>query len=347
MSEAIATAAPAVKAPSMGTFERYLTLWVALCIVVGIALGRLVPGVFHLLGTAEVAQVNLPVAVLVWLMVIPMLLKIDLAALGTGRRALEGDRRHGRRQLAGEALLDGAAGLGVHRACVPAVSAGRSDRQLHGRADPAGGGSLHGHGVRVVEPRGRRAAFHARTGRARTTRSWWWPSRRSSACCSACPRSRVPWGTLLLSVVLYIVVPVIVAQLWRRSLLKSGGQAALDRTLKTLSPLSLGGAAADARAAVRLAGRTDHAAAGDHRHAGGADPDPGLFQCRACLLGEPPPRRRVVRGGPVRADRGLQLLRAGGGDGDRPVRLSVGRGARDGRRRADRGAGHAVGRAES
>ena len=67
----------------MGTFERYLTLWVALCIVVGIALGRLIPGVFHLLGTAEVAHVNLPVAVLVWLMVIPMLLKIDLAALGT------------------------------------------------------------------------------------------------------------------------------------------------------------------------------------------------------------------------------------------------------------------------
>jgi arsenate reductase len=87
MSEAIATAVPAVKAPTMGIFERYLTLWVALwvalCIVVGIALGRLIPGVFHLLGTAEVAHVNLPVAVLVWLMIIPMLLKIDLAALGT------------------------------------------------------------------------------------------------------------------------------------------------------------------------------------------------------------------------------------------------------------------------
>ncbi len=70
------------KRPSMGTFERYLTLWVALCIVVGIGLGQLVPGLFHALGTATVAQINLPVAVLVWLMVIPMLLKIDLAALG-------------------------------------------------------------------------------------------------------------------------------------------------------------------------------------------------------------------------------------------------------------------------
>lgn len=69
-------------APSMGTFERYLTLWVALCIVVGIGLGQAVPGAFHALGAATVAEVNLPVALLVWLMIIPMLLKIDLAALG-------------------------------------------------------------------------------------------------------------------------------------------------------------------------------------------------------------------------------------------------------------------------
>src|SRR3984957_19354842 len=80
MSEA-AIVAPG-KAPSIGIFERYLTLWVALCIVVGIALGQAVPGLFHALGAATIAQINLPVAVLVWLMVIPMLLKIDLAALG-------------------------------------------------------------------------------------------------------------------------------------------------------------------------------------------------------------------------------------------------------------------------
>ncbi len=80
MSEA-AVVAPG-KAPSMGVFERYLTLWVALCIIVGIGLGQMLPGVFHALGTATVAEINLPVAVLVWLMVVPMLLKIDLAALG-------------------------------------------------------------------------------------------------------------------------------------------------------------------------------------------------------------------------------------------------------------------------
>lgn len=65
----------------MSVFERYLTLWVALCIVVGVALGHIMPGVFHAIGAAEVAKVNLPVAVLIWLMVIPMLLKIDFASL--------------------------------------------------------------------------------------------------------------------------------------------------------------------------------------------------------------------------------------------------------------------------
>ena len=75
------------KASSMGIFERYLTLWVALCIVVGIALGQAMPGVFHAIGAATVAQVNLPVAMLVWLMIVPMLLKIDLARAGRGRRS--------------------------------------------------------------------------------------------------------------------------------------------------------------------------------------------------------------------------------------------------------------------
>ena len=65
----------------MSTFERYLTVWVFLCIVVGIGLGHLMPGVFHLVGATEIAKSNMPVAVLIWLMVIPMLLKIDFGSL--------------------------------------------------------------------------------------------------------------------------------------------------------------------------------------------------------------------------------------------------------------------------
>src|SRR6056297_2965124 len=66
----------------MSVFERYLTLWVVLCIVAGIALGHSLPGFFQFVSAAEVAKVNLPVAVLIWLMIIPMLVKIDFTALG-------------------------------------------------------------------------------------------------------------------------------------------------------------------------------------------------------------------------------------------------------------------------
>src|SRR6201987_141454 len=68
-------------AQALGTFERYLTVWVALCIIAGIGLGRLVPGPFQTLGRMTVAEVNIPVAVLIWLMIVPMLLRVDFGAL--------------------------------------------------------------------------------------------------------------------------------------------------------------------------------------------------------------------------------------------------------------------------
>ena len=86
----VASNAETKTAPAMGVFERYLTLWVALCIIAGIVLGQAMPAVFRAIGAATVAEVNLPVAVLVWLMIIPMLLKIDLAALGQVREHWRG-----------------------------------------------------------------------------------------------------------------------------------------------------------------------------------------------------------------------------------------------------------------
>lgn len=74
----------------IGFFERYLTVWVLLCIVAGTMLGHWLPGTFEALGGMQVAQVNLPVAVLIWLMIIPMLLKIDFSALGGVRRQWKG-----------------------------------------------------------------------------------------------------------------------------------------------------------------------------------------------------------------------------------------------------------------
>ena len=70
-------AAPA----AIGFFEKYLTVWVALCIVAGIALGYLMPGLVGVVAEAEIARVNIPVAVLIWLMIVPMLLKVDFASM--------------------------------------------------------------------------------------------------------------------------------------------------------------------------------------------------------------------------------------------------------------------------
>src|SRR3546814_8237644 len=69
--------------PAINSFERYLSVWVALCIAVGIALGYSLPNLFAAIASAEIARVNLVVAVLIWLMIVPMLLKIDLGALGS------------------------------------------------------------------------------------------------------------------------------------------------------------------------------------------------------------------------------------------------------------------------
>ena len=83
------TADSAAGAP-LNAFERYLTLWVGLCIVAGIVLGQLSPGPVQAIGSMEIAQVNLPVGELIWVMIIPMLLKIDFGALGQVRSHMRG-----------------------------------------------------------------------------------------------------------------------------------------------------------------------------------------------------------------------------------------------------------------
>jgi ACR3 family arsenite transporter len=85
-----ATSAPPSPSTGMNIFERYLTLWVFICIVVGIALGQFFPGVFQAIGSMEIAKVNLPVGVLIWVMIIPMLIKVDFAALGEVRKHAKG-----------------------------------------------------------------------------------------------------------------------------------------------------------------------------------------------------------------------------------------------------------------
>ena len=224
------------KAP-MGLFERYLTLWVALCIVAGMALGHWLPGPFQAIGRMEVSQVNLPVAVLIWLMIIPMLLKIDFGEL---HRVKEHWRGVGVTLFINWAVKPfSMALLGwlfVSTLFRPYLPAGQIDSYIAGlillAAAPCTAmvfvwsnlcdGEPHftlsqvalNDAIMVV-------AFAPIVGLLLGLSS-----------------ITVPWDTLLLSVALYIVVPVIVAQLWRKLLLATGPQA-LANTLKTLGPLSL------------------------------------------------------------------------------------------------------------
>jgi ACR3 family arsenite transporter len=226
------------KAPAMGIFERFLTLWVALCIVVGIALGQFAPGLFHALGTATVAEINLPVAVLVWLMIIPMLLKIDLAALGQVKEHWRGIAATvGINWLVKPFSMALLGWLFIAHLFRPYLPSGQIDGYVAGlillAAAPCTAMVFVWSNLVDGEP------HFTLSQVALNDTIMVFAFAPLVALLLGLSSITVPWNTLLLSVVLYIVVPVAVAQLWRRAVLMNGGEAALGRTLRSLGPLSL------------------------------------------------------------------------------------------------------------
>jgi arsenite transporter len=224
--------------PALGTFERYLTLWVALCILAGIVLGRLLPGPFHLLGGLTVAEVNVPVAVLIWLMVVPMLLKVDFGALHRVAEQWRGIAvTVGINWLVKPFSMAALGWLFVGWLFRPLLPPAQIDSYIAGlillAAAPCTAMVFVWSNLTDGEPNFTLSqvalndtimvfAFAPIVGLLLGLSS-----------------ITVPWETLFLSVVLYIVVPVIGAQLWRRSLLAGSGEAALARTLAALQPVSL------------------------------------------------------------------------------------------------------------
>ncbi len=222
----------------MGLFERYLTFWVALCIAAGIALGRLVPAIFHRLGGATIAQVNLPVAVLVWLMIIPMLLKIDLGALAAVKRHWRGVATTvGVNWLVKPFSMAALAWLFIAHLFRPWLPADQISGYVAGlvllAAAPCTAMVFVWSNLVEGEP------HFTLSQVALNDIIMMVAFAPIVALLLGISAITVPWDTLLLSVALYIVVPVIAAQAWRRGLLTQGGQAALDRTLRVLGPVSL------------------------------------------------------------------------------------------------------------
>ena len=236
MTDQIA-ATPAAK-PAMGLFERYLTLWVALCIVVGIGLGHLMPGVFRAIGGAEIAKVNLPVAALIWLMIIPMLVKIDFAALS---RVKEHWRGIGVTLFINWAIKPfSMALLGwlfIGWLFRPLLPADQIDSYIAGlillAAAPCTAMVFVWSNLCDGEP------HFTLSQVALNDVIMVIAFAPIVALLLGLSAITVPWETLLLSVGLYIVVPVVIAQIVRRQMLARGGEAALARLLSVLQPLSL------------------------------------------------------------------------------------------------------------
>jgi ACR3 family arsenite transporter len=222
----------------MSLFERYLTLWVFLCIVVGIALGHFLPGLFGAISAMEVAKVNLPVAVLIWLMIIPMLVKIDFTAL---REVTKHWRGIGVTLFINWAVKPfSMALLGwffIGWLFRPWLPADQIDSYIAGlillAAAPCTAMVFVWSNLTKGEP-------HFTLSQVALNDAIMIVAFAPLvALLLGLSAITVPWETLLLSVALYIVVPVVAAQFIRRVTFSSGGESALQSLLRTLQPISL------------------------------------------------------------------------------------------------------------
>lgn len=231
------TAVAGGAAPAIGFFEKYLTLWVALCITLGIGLGQALPSVFHAVAGMEVAQVNLPVGVLIWVMVIPMLIKIDFTALSQVKSQWRG---------IGVTLFVNwlvkpfsMAVLGwvfVRWLFAPWLPATQIDSYIAGLILLAAAPCTAM--VFVWSQLCRGDPYFTLSQVALNDAIMILAFAPIVALLLGLSSIAVPWDTLLTSVGLYIVIPVMLAQ-WLRKLLLARGQGMLESTVSRLGPFSI------------------------------------------------------------------------------------------------------------
>jgi ACR3 family arsenite transporter len=221
----------------MSVFERYLTVWVFLCIVVGMVLGKLLPGPVQAMGHMEIAKVNLAVGLLIWVMIIPMLLKVDFASLSQVRQHWRG---MGVTLFVNWAVKPfSMALLGwifIRHVFAPYLPAGQADSYIAGlillAAAPC---------TAMVFVWSRLTGGHPLFTLSQVALNdtiMVFAFAPIVALLLGLSSIMVPWDTLITSVVLYIVIPVVIAQLWRKALL-GRGQSAFDTTLAKIGPWSI------------------------------------------------------------------------------------------------------------
>lgn len=222
----------------MSLFERYLTLWVFLCIVVGVVLGQLIPAPFQWLGKLEIAHVNLPVGLLIWVMIIPMLLRIDFMALHEVRKHWRGIGVTLFINWAVKPFSMALLGwLFIRHLFAPYLPAGQIDSYIAGlillAAAPCTAMVFVWSRLVNGEP------LFTLSQVALNDTIMVFAFAPLVALLLGLSAIVVPWDTLLVSVMLYIVLPVLLAQVWRKMLLAQGGEPALQRTLAVLGPISI------------------------------------------------------------------------------------------------------------
>ncbi len=221
----------------MSVFERWLSLWVALCIVAGVVVGQLIPAPFQALGRMEVAQVNIPVGLLIWVMIIPMLMKVDFGAL---HRVREHWRGIGVTLFVNWAVkpfsMAFLAWLFIRHWFAPLLPAEQLDSYVAGLI------------LLAAAPCTAMVFVWSRLSNGDPVFTLSQVALNDTIMIFAfapivglllgLSAITVPWDTLFTSVMLYIVIPVIIAQIWRGILLKQG-QDKFDATLATLGHLSI------------------------------------------------------------------------------------------------------------
>jgi ACR3 family arsenite transporter len=221
----------------MSIFERYLTIWVGICIVAGITLGQLFPSLFQAIGKMEFAQVNLPVGLLIWIMIIPMLVKVDFGALHEVRMHIKG---------IGVTLFVNwfvkpfsMAFLGwlfIRNIFAPMLPPDQIDSYIAGlillAAAPCTAMVFVWSRLTNGDP------LFTLSQVALNDTIMIFAFAPIVALLLGMSAITVPWATLVTSVVLYIVIPVILAQLWRKALLR-GGQNKFDAAMEKIGPWSI------------------------------------------------------------------------------------------------------------
>jgi ACR3 family arsenite transporter len=222
---------------AIGFFERWLTVWVFLCIAVGVVAGQIFPAQFKILGSMEVARVNIPVGLLIWIMIIPMLLKIDFGAIAQVRQHWKG--------MAVTVFINWAvkpfsmtllAIIFIRHFFAPYLPQDQVDSYIAGLVILAAAPCTAM--VFVWSQLTKGDPYFTLSQVAINDLIMVFAFAPIVGLLLGLSSIRVPWDTLLISVVLYIVVPVILSQLWRKIILKTG-QESLERLLAKLHPLSL------------------------------------------------------------------------------------------------------------